>query len=104
MAELLLENHKYGDILFAAGATESMFMMDNDKRMGKNSYNLIRADKRIGYHHALARLTPGKKMTSRTITTRPPDSLAHILKTGAYRLPISLGLPALQSYFSSPIP
>ena len=87
VAELVLETNNDGDILFSAGAAESMFNISNDKLAGKNLYQLIDAKDRAGLRKALADLSPGKRMKSRGVTALTPAAPTRALRAGAYRLP-----------------
>ena len=61
VAELVIEANEDGDILFAAGAAESMFGISNEKLTGSNLYQLIEAKDRAGLRKALASLPLGKR-------------------------------------------
>ena len=87
VAELVIEANEDGDILFAAGAAESMFGISNEKLTGSNLYQLIEAKDRAGLRKALASLPLGKKMKSRALTVQPPAGKVRALRAGAYRLP-----------------
>ena len=87
VAELVVEINKDGDILFAAGAAESMFGISNDELTGKNLYKLIEAKDRADLRQNLDSLTPGKRMKSRAVSALIPSGPARALKAGAYCLP-----------------
>ncbi len=87
VAELVIEANQDGDILFAAGAAESMFGVASDKLTGKNLFQLIEAKDRPGFSKALAGLPLGKRMKPHTVSARLPSGPARSLRAGAYRLP-----------------
>ena len=91
-AELVVEANEDGDILFAAGATKSMFGISNDKLTGKNLYQLIEVKDRAGLRKALASLPLGKKMKSRTVMALTPTGPPRALRAGAYRMPNNPGV------------